>query len=132
MDSGHARSQPFSPMGTQHSGYRRWLRSADRLAGNAAAARLRRRIDRRCLTAPRAASRDQISMAHDIAYSPIAADPLLLEALRNKLDRLRNEAIARFRENLRPETLLVALRRSADRAEEHTSELQSLMRISYA
>src|SRR3546814_11830004 len=86
MDSGHARSQPFSPMGTQHSGYRRWLRSADRLAGNAAAARLRRRIDRRCLTAPRAASRDQISMAHDIAYSPIAADPLLLEALRNKLE----------------------------------------------
>src|SRR3546814_1921963 len=53
-------------------------------------------------------------MAHDIAYSPIAADPLLLEALLNKLDRLRNEAIARFRENLRPETLLVALRRSAD------------------
>src|SRR3546814_18464186 len=114
MDSGHARSQPFSPMGTQHSGYRRWLRTADRLAGNAAAARLRRRIDRRCQTAPRAASRDRIPMAHDIAYSPIAADSTLLQALRIKLDRLRNYAIASFREDLMLAHLISDLVRRAD------------------
>lgn len=36
------------------------------------------------------------------------------DILRGKLDRLRGEAIARFRENLRPEALLTALRRSTD------------------
>ena len=53
-------------------------------------------------------------MAHNPVRSPIAADPALVEALRARLNALRGEAIARFRENLRPEALLVALRRGTD------------------
>src|SRR3546814_3372691 len=55
------------------------------------------------------------------------------------VERLEQPApfVARFREELRSDLLLEGrpagrVRRIAERSEEHTSELQSLMRISYA
>lgn len=55
-------------------------------------------------------------MAHRTVEPDHAAEAPFLEALRGKLTRQRQEAIARFREHLRPEALLVALRRCTDQA----------------
>jgi [protein-PII] uridylyltransferase len=55
-------------------------------------------------------------MAHQIAESDGAVDAVFVEALRKKLASQRQEAIASFREHLRPEGLLVALRRCTDQA----------------
>ncbi|HEU0230339.1 MAG TPA: [protein-PII] uridylyltransferase [Burkholderiaceae bacterium] len=53
-------------------------------------------------------------MPHPPIESANTLDGSFVEALRDKLARLRDEAIARFREHLRPEALLVALRRCTD------------------
>src|SRR3546814_7125684 len=54
-------------------------------------------------------------------------------ALRRLRQRIRARQAAQHRDRRRPRTGAGALRRAqAERSEEHTSELQSLMRISYA
>src|SRR3546814_3522445 len=61
--------------------------------------------------------------------SRLALEDVGLAALSGRASGITIERVARLREHT---SAIAAERRNGDRSEEHTSELQSLMRISYA
>src|SRR3546814_8068614 len=81
---------------------------------------------------PTRRSSDLVGFVADVGY---ALDPLVLHRLGDLLDKARfAHLIGDFGKDDRPAFAPVFLhhRLGAHRSEEHTSELQSLMRISYA
>src|SRR5690606_15071815 len=96
LDGRHPRPQPVGAMGAQHSCNRQRLRNSYRLGRNAKTACIRRGR----IISPR---------DHTMQVQTIAP-------VRDQLASRRAEAIKAFRQHLRPDTLLSALRRITDQA----------------